>query len=372
MGRNSFIILSLFFIGASAETHVFWYKCIQNNYALIDSPGPNLPSNVIRHEGMIVSASLNQRNNAKAPYFFIGSGLDDAQGRCGFIWSRDLEQYSGISTRALLRAEFQDGWVGNAFCNQGPIKIRCGVVDFSGNINYFGGIDEIPDTAVWRDPNYEFSATMGFNSRFSNSLMKEETLQIIAPSGRIDNSHPSVLDSQFFEIDITNQVNWILSHSSRINDTLSGHYAIAFLVSYGNGNTGKVTTYSHEGINDSIYFLIGSDHRWTKDGNTLHLIVESRNLEIASEKPEINQPTLLHLGHCQPNPLTSSTAIPYNSGSQEGRIAIYSPAGKMVLSKKITGVGRFDWDAKTMPAGLYICRLTIQGKSFSEHLIVLH
>jgi len=163
---------------------------------------------------------------------------------------------------AKLRGELRDGWVGNAFVNAGPINIRCGVVDFQRNLDYWGGAANVSPAAYWRDGVNPLRPDMGFITP-NTSLAMEEVIPVTAPAGRPGEFDASVLDKQFFEIDVTDQVNYILSNS--------GQFALVFLTGLGEGSTGKINLYAAE---DGSGPGQGSDNPWTTDGNTTHLFCE--------------------------------------------------------------------------------------------------
>lgn len=253
-----------------STVHLFWYHAQANGYNLAESnPGPGIGTNIIFHEGIIMSASVAEYTGNSTEGFFLGSGLDDLQGRCGVVWSRDLCKMNGSATRAVLKGEFRDGWSGNAFCNAGPITIRCGVVDFQENISVWGADSFVSETATWQDFLNPLVSTMGYD--MSNpTLQAEEIILFEAPAGRLSEADPSVLDGQFIEIDITDQVNWILQHTGPNKGSYSGQYAIVFLVAPGQGSTGKFNLYAAENLPG---VGSGSDNPWTNDGNTIHLLV---------------------------------------------------------------------------------------------------
>jgi hypothetical protein len=257
------LLLLILSYSASAKTHVFWYKVLTNNYPITDcNPGPCLDNNATFHEGIIASGTVAQHSGSAEHSLVFGSGLDDQQGRCGFIWSKELNEITGTVTSAKVRAEYRDGWAGNALCNAGPINIRCGVVDFQGNLDTWGGADYVPETADWQDFLNPLSSSMGYDF-MTPTLQVEEIISFQAPAGRQSEFDPSVLDGKFFEVDITDQVNWILANS--------GSYAIVLLVPPNEGNTGKVTTYSAEDGTGTQW--LGGDNPWTTDGNTAHIVM---------------------------------------------------------------------------------------------------
>ena len=266
------ILAVLMLVGAGfAATHVMWYKATTNAYNLqASNPGPGLAAGVTVHESIIASGGVAQHSGAASTALVFGSGLDDAQGRCAFFWSLDLDNATGTATSAKIRAEYRDGWCGNALCNSGTINIRAGVADFQGNCDTWGGPEYVPETADWQDFLNPISSSMGYDF-MTPTLQSEEVINYTAAAGRPDDFSPSVLDGQFFDVDVTDQVNWILQNS--------GHYAIMLLVPVGEGNTGKVNSYSEEN-GPGIPVGCDSDNPWTQDGNTCHLVIESDDLVV--------------------------------------------------------------------------------------------
>jgi hypothetical protein len=253
-------------IFTTANIHVFWYKARTNDYPITQSnPGPGIPGRSIVYEGKIATGGVAQHSGAASTSIAFGSGSDDAQGRCAFIWSLDLNNMTGRAVTAKVRAEYRDGWCGGALCEPGPINVRCGVADFQGNVDTWGGPQTVPETADWQDFLNPISSSMGYDF-MTPTLQAEEIISITAPAGRPDDFSPSILDGQFFEIDVTDQVNWILSHD--------GQYAIMILVPVGEGNTGKISSYSEENCPGASTLECPSDEPWTTDGNTAHIIVE--------------------------------------------------------------------------------------------------
>ena len=340
-----------------------WYKAAANHYPVsecISGKGPCLPQNPVIHEGMITTGGVAQHTGASHDGFVIGSGLDDAQGRCSFIWSRDLCEATGFAVSAKIRGEFRDD---RAMCNAGPINIRCGIASFQRNVDAWGGVDSVPETAKWQDELNPISSSMGYYF-MTSFLQAEDTINYMAPEGRLVSSVPSLLDSQFFEIDITDQVNWILSHD--------GQFAIMFLVPAGQGNTGKINAYSSENCPGLDSILLGSDNPWTLDGNTVHIVVESKDLNMASveRQPKMFSSSSL-IGPIYPNPFNPSTSITYNLGFNcPGAIQIFDIRGKIVFERPIQRSGTVMWNASNLGSGVYILKVLSAGKIYSHKLVL--
>ncbi len=107
----------------------------------------------------------------------------------------------------------------------------------------------------------------------TNRLAAEKYISVTVPQGVRSDGEDAVLDKKFFEIDVTDQANWILSHTGTNKGKYSGQYGIVFLTKMGDGTTSKVNLYSDE-ANGSII----TANPWTTDGNTIHLVLQSDSL----------------------------------------------------------------------------------------------
>ncbi len=250
----------------TAPTHVFWYNCIKNGYNLTANPGPEIPANVIKHEGMVVSAKKRQSEGNQDPSFGLGNGPSNA-GFCSFVWFKDLNNLQGKAISAKVRGEYRDAFGGNPYCTPGPMLIRCGVVDYANNIkDVWGDIEDVSATATWMDAENPLGWSMNYSAD-TNRLAAEKYISVTVPQGVRSDGEDAVLDKKFFEIDVTDQVNWILSHTGTNKGKYSGQYGIVFLTKMGDGTTGKVNLYSDEANGNII-----TANPWTTDGNTLHLV----------------------------------------------------------------------------------------------------
>lgn len=71
-----------------------------------------------------------------------------------------------------------------------------------------------------------------------------------------------------------------------------------------------------------------------------------------------------------PNPFNPSTVIEYYFHENNiGKIEILSLDGRIILEKQVSGSGKFFWNAKGLPGGLYFCRLTASGKTTTRKLV---
>ncbi|MBL8025277.1 MAG: hypothetical protein JNL74_02640, partial [Fibrobacteres bacterium] len=305
--KTLLILLTFITLTYSENTkHVFWYKCIQNNYRISDSAngfGPNIQGDVIKHEGK--AFTVTTKLGIQEPLFTLGNGLDNAQARSSVFWYKDLCElkFSPGSTlkSAKFRGEYRDNWMGNAFCNTGPLRPRVGVVNIKGHLDALWATPSThPDNAVWSDPLNPLSGSMGYDKSGDN-FKAQEIKNILAPYGT-DPKGSKPLEGKFFEMDITKQVQFILN-----ND---GQLGIAAVVNMGDGSTGKINLYAFEDCPKYSIPAATSDP-WTQDGNTTHLLLEIENGTLipkdqnASEKVSIvsNKLSLA----VQPNPFNAST-----------------------------------------------------------------
>lgn len=360
-------------VGSFAATHVFWAKATTNAYNLQDNAGgkgPGLAAGVVVHEGNMATGTLAQHSGANADQFVCGSGLDDAQGRCGWFWAKDLCDASGTITSAKFRAEYRDGWCGNALCNSGPVAINRGVVDFQGNLDFWGGADMVDGAANWKDDANLIGSFMGYNI-MDPTIKAGDTLNYTAPTG--SDGIASVLDGQFMEVDCTPQVQWILQNTVAAGNpsALSGQYAVVFLVTPGMGSTGKINSYTQENGPGGVTTGCFSDAPWTTDGNTGHIVVEGDlvvGVEKAAAKVALSG---IALAQNVPNPFVPKTTIAYNTDNRNGSIKIYDANGKLVHSQNVSGKGSIEWNAGNMVSGIYAYRLTVGNKVISKKMILM-
>jgi len=364
-----FYAVLLFCASLFPATHVFWYKAQTNAYNLQQCDdkgggktfGPCISAGAIVHQGITATGTVAQHSgSSEAGSFNFGSGLDDAQGRCAYFWSSDLSAATGTATAAKIRGEYKDGFSGNAMCNAGPIAIRCGVADFQGNIGIWGSPELVSETATWQDFLNPIGSTMGYD--LSNpTLGAEEVINVTAPIARTDAAEPSVLDGEFFEVDVTDQVNFILANA--------GQHAIVLLVAPGQGSTGKIGSLAAEdGIRPN-----GADNPWSQDGNTLHCMVESDNLEVAVEqKPGSALKDAFLLARNSPNPFNRCTIISYRTGEESlpGTIRIFDLRGRLIRSESVRGEGKLRFEGGNLSSGVYFYTLTAGGRTLARKMII--
>jgi len=355
---------------ASAETHVFWYKALQNNYALSDSPGPNIPANAIVHEGKIATCNNSIGLGYSSSGFACGSNISDDQGWSSCLYSANLNDPSFVGTvdSAFIRGEYAD-WTPSSspLCNGGPINIRCGVVDVTFGVDtlWLGG-ENLPDDAVW--PDLAPWGVLSYSLALVDSTI--DTLAFIAESGRRYNDDPSVLDSHFVRVNVTKQVQWIVQHHN-------GEYGIALLSPVGQGSVGNFYLRANENcIPDPprIYVTV-PNHPWSKDDNTVHLLVYGDLTDsVRSERPSTTVGQACVVSIC-PNPFNPSTMISYAiPGNGQTELAIFSLAGKLIYRKQVSGKGSYAWDASGQPSGVYVCRINAGeagSKVISRRMILI-
>ncbi|OGJ88283.1 MAG: hypothetical protein A2268_05215 [Candidatus Raymondbacteria bacterium RifOxyA12_full_50_37] len=275
--RIALVLVNFLISVLCAEDHVFWYKALTNSYDITYSDsnghGPGLPVGAQIHQGKIVTCNNSTGLGYAGSALSCGSDINDDQGWCCAFFSGDL-QTSPVRnvTSAKIRAELSDWVSGNGpVCNGGPIAIRVGVADVSFGIMMWGSADAMPDDAVWAD--LDPMNTLNYSLMLSGA---EETIQFTAPAGRLSNDVPSLLDGHFIEIDVTDQINWILD-----NQSSGSAWAIVLLSQVGVGSTGKFTTLSAENgfcMDPGSAGITIPNDPWSTDCNTVHLFMTTSPL----------------------------------------------------------------------------------------------
>ncbi len=260
--------------------------------------------------------------------------------------------------------------------HEGRITVRCGVVNYERTLIGFKGEENVPDTAMWIDYFNKLLWGMGFDMGVSH-LMAEETVTVHIPKARQKpetmscRRTPSELDGRFFEIDVTEQVNWILANH--------GQYAIVFLVKPDStlGEYGKVHVFGYENMDVFSLKYTGehwnnSEHPWTTDGNTVHLVVESGNLGIAQGSPIPAAGNQALMTFNTPNPFKARTRLHYYTGTDHhGVLTVYNADGQRVLKRVISGSGSIVWNAKDRASGIYICRLSTNSQTAYKRMLLV-
>ncbi|MBL8027093.1 MAG: T9SS type A sorting domain-containing protein [Fibrobacteres bacterium] len=355
--------------------HVFWYKCIANNYDLADASGPNIQGTVVKHEGKALTATVRGSAGNQDPTITLGNGLDDAQARSFVFWYKDLcgkiLLNGGKLITAKFRGEYRDNWMGNAFCNAGTINARVGVVSIQGHLDALKVTPENhPDDAVWSDPfNTLNSVIMGLTAP-GESFAAEEIKNITCFAGN-NGQGLKPLEGLFFEMDVTNQVRYILSNPKVSGTANIAQLGIAAVVTAGNGSTGKINLY---GFENCIMTGATSDP-WTTDGNTCHLILEVENGTIAVEQTKVSNGTVISKAasiSLSPSPCNIMTKITYSTGlAEKGVLSIYDIGGRLVKSRSVSGTGSFDFSTVDLTKGLYVCKITAGNSISVKNLIIL-
>ena len=354
------------------HNHVFWYKCIQNNYSVSDSPGPNIPANSILHEGMILSSSM-RADGYPSPSFAL-HGYGDPIFGC--FWSKDLQKMQGNALSASLRFENISF---NKFQSHLPVagnlEIRVGIADFSSIIAIYSGTDQYFDgqdtnisaTSMWLSPTFPLNYTMGYNES-SAELMAETTIILATPNYPADTGNVSFIAGTFTEIDVTKQVNWILSHSGSLRGNLSGQYAIVFLPSSENNSIGHITSYSNESCSTSAL----NEASWTNDGNTCHLYVEGELTEITSvESSGTNQSATPGIFSVSPNPFKNQALISFNKSAQQKRIKIFDLKGRCIRDFGTSSEESIVWKASGLGAGFYFLVMEMAGHKYQRSILLI-
>ncbi|OGJ87312.1 MAG: hypothetical protein A2487_05095 [Candidatus Raymondbacteria bacterium RifOxyC12_full_50_8] len=365
------VCIALFYVLNYAEitdgVHVYWYKIWENNYNIEDPNGPALPAGAIKHGGKIVTANNSTGLGYAGSGFSCGSERDDDQGWSSVFFSDNLHNASnagGHADSAFLCGEYTDWASGNgALCDGGPIAIRCGVVDVSFGIMMWGSADAMPDDAVWAD--LDPMNTLSYDLTIAGA---EEIIDFTAPQGRIQNDVPPILDGQFVRINVTDQVNWILS-----NVNGSSAYGIVMLSQAGVGSTGKFSLLAGENcVLTSDVSVTVPNVPWSTDGNTVHLVVYgSAEATLDAEVVPVAGNGLA-LEQNAPNPFNPMTTIAYTIGNgARGQVRICNAQGATVYTALVAGQGSLVWNAEAQPSGVYFCSLNTGKTSVSRKMVLL-
>ncbi|OGJ91105.1 MAG: hypothetical protein A2248_01005 [Candidatus Raymondbacteria bacterium RIFOXYA2_FULL_49_16] len=369
--RKALIVLGVFTLNMCAfaqlenGTHVYWYKAGANGYNLQASPGPNIAAGAFIHEGKIVTSNNSSGLGYAGSNFSFGSNPDDDQGWCGAFFSDDLcnpANAGGTVTSAFLRGEYDDWPSANGpLCNGGPVAIRCGVVDVSFGILMWGGAASMPDDAVWADLD-----PMNTLSYALTIVGAEEVINFTAPQGRTDGASAPLLDGQFLELDVTDQVNWILANASA-----SAQYAIVALSDVGVGSTGKASIIAAEnGVYSPTHGAAVPNAPWTTDGNTAHLVCVGNLAQVSTEDGAGVSASTVSIEN-NPNPFNPTTNILYNTLGNTGILKIFNAEGKVVYSNTVSGKGSLIWNAANQPSGMYFSKLIVGKRNVTKRMILI-
>lgn len=367
--------LSLF-VSAQSTKHVFWYRCVQNNYNLAtfnaaDSSGPNIQGEVVKHQGKQLTATVRlSAGNHEAGY---NLGNYNSAGFSNVIWFADLcslKLSTGATlTSAKFRGEYRDAYSGNPFNTGGAINARVGVVSIANHLSYLDVLPhQHPDNGTWADADNPVTATMGFSAP-GGSFQAQESKAITTKEG--NNGITTQIEGQFFEMDITTQVNYILSDPATSGNIRQ--LGIASIVPTASLGTGKVNLYAFENFQASM----ATADPWTTDYNTGHLLLEVANgtLEYKDGMIAVEDGVTAESDDASitsnPNPCNPVTVISYNTGAaKSGVVKIFNAEGKLVNTTKVSGKGSFSWNGKALNSGIYFCRLEA-GKSVASHNLIL-
>src|SRR3989339_1019938 len=366
------VCIALFYVLNYAEitdgVHVYWYKIWENNYNIEDPNGPALPAGAIKHGGKIVTANNSTGLGYAGSGFSCGSERDDDQGWSSVFFSDNLHNASnagGHADSAFLCGEYTDWASGNgALCDGGPIAIRCGVVDVSFGIMMWGSADAMPDDAVWAD--LDPMNTLSYDLTIAGA---EEIINFTSPQGRTTGDASPLLDKQFFRVDVTDQVNYILQNISSTSAR-----AIVCLSQAGVGDTGKTSGIAGEGGGyDGMHggtAVSVANVPWTTDGNTMHLLAYGSLAQVSVENEAAEVAGKIAIDN-NPNPFNPTTTITYNTLGLKGMLKIFNSAGKVVYSNSVSGKGSTVWNAQNMSSGVYFSRLTVGNSVVSKRLILM-
>ncbi|MFH0919486.1 MAG: FlgD immunoglobulin-like domain containing protein [Fibrobacterota bacterium] len=367
MKTRCLILLALLLMNTFGAENVYWYNMSWGK-TMENSPGPGLAPDYLFTQ-KIVTGARSQQTEVSNDGFALGNGSLDNAGWCSFFWSASFSgfhSYIGFDS-AKIRGEYRNGFSGVPQCNAGALYLRVGVADFQRTLSHYNGSYFIPLTAVWSDTLNPLQYNMGFMQP-GDTLAAEQTIRIDVPA--------SGLDQQFFNVDVTPQIQWIMDNG------YSGEYAIVFLTNIGSGSPGKITLYAQE---DETFPTPGSAAHWTTDGNTMHLLVygQAATTGVTLANAALPDSALLS---ASPNPFNPATTISLRvpvtvkNTVAVTSIDIYGINGghvrTLAAGPLASGLHQFQWDAtdnvgSRMPSGCYLVRAVMNGKHLSQRISLL-
>ncbi|OGU98196.1 MAG: hypothetical protein A3J84_07700 [Ignavibacteria bacterium RIFOXYA2_FULL_37_17] len=265
----------------------------------------------------------------------------------------------GIIQSAVLRAEYLDNYIldGNfSTCQAGNMEVVWGVLDLYSICQSQLNLIDSCSLADW-------PGCWVFN--YAREPVRIDTVNMVTSQGMNSGMTEHPLAKTFIEIDITNEVEYIISNC----DTLNSHaYAIYYEVLSG---TGVAETYGFTNCSELEWWQTYPES-WTRDGNTTHIVVEG-DLPKNPDVGIVKNPAAfdgLSLSQNNPNPFNPTTTIRYNVPSKDkGMLSIYTVQGKLVLAKEVSGRGAFQWDARGLGSGVYVYKLKTGGRVVSKRAL---
>jgi len=355
--------------GSFAATTVFWQDAVKNGYNLQANPGPAIVAGATVDQGSIV-VGCRTASNQDYWQFLLGNG--DIKytpkvplGWSPYVWVRNLKNYKGTITSAKVRGEYFDYYNAYPRCVAGSLKVRMGVVDYGPNIALYGSEDGMaanynnPGVGAWQRNDGLFMA-------YDMVLDGAEEIVTLTMLDGVTNSaddNGSVLGKKFLTIDVTKQVQWILDQNAA---GVNKNYAIVFLVDISDAGTGLAAAYSM-GLGtapDAFYY-------WTKDKNTMHLVVDGSLSPAATEKATELSASGVGCG-VYPTPCNPSSKISYSTGSIGfGELRVFTAAGREVMRETVTGHGSKIFDGAKLTSGLYFVSLKAGSTVVTRRLVLL-
>lgn len=353
------LLLCMVFMAFGAE-YVIWQDALKKNYSISDSPGPNINisrSNIF--EGTLFSVTEDDANHFK--FFHLRAFMNPY----ACVVSKDLNFLRGTLTSAKLRGEYLNRVNANMV---GNIVVERGVLDFNrydaGPITRYNQFCVYPDTAWDRISDVR-------NSAFLTNICKD-TIVVRGVQGRIDATSPSPLVGKFWEVDLTPQVQWILDNNDSLKTKLWTIYFNRPVFSDWPRDSGRVELYSFTNC-DSMPSAYAYPGTWTKDGNSLHLVIEGELWYGTSKKEDKKAITeKMFLNSC-PNPinnqLTISCNVPAGEFDRATAVRIRDVSGKTVWSGTIRGGEFRSVNFEKRPAGVYLVEAKEGGRTFTKRVL---
>ena len=121
---------------------------------------------------------------------------------------------------------------------------------------------------------------------------------------------------------------------------------------------------------ENIYLVL-SNYSRMRTYETIDLDVKLYDGTSGIAEPPARRPEMVSISPGYPNPFNARTSFDYSIGGSSGRLRIYNLAGECVFHCNITEpVGRFTWDARDFPSGIYLVSVT-DGKGFARSRVLL-
>lgn len=349
---------------AQATTYLSWFKAKQKGYTLNDSPGPNLRiSDANIFEGINWAATFKTDsalwyNRQEPTLYYSGKEIffpSPAYTYDAAFLCEDINRLKGTLTKAIMRVELVHIPKINV---SGTLKIIRRVMDLKQppyNLTYSPFTGNCP---------FNRYSVLRLEVRATHFL---DTVTIQTPQGRMDTLTPSPLLKQFWEMDVTRPFKWILAN----NDSGKQHIYCVYMVPIkptGYVDTPSVMGYAFNSC-DTILAKYKYPGTWTKDGNTLHFVLEG-NLSLDQTASEKQGELSEGLVQVHPNPFSANLNIDnFTALGKNASIKIRDVSGRTVWSGRARGGEARAVSFVNRPAGVYLVEVNDNGRVFTKRVL---